>query len=373
MAATHGSFGPEWQSWAIITLKAMEKCADIISDPAWLARVVRYLFGNIWGLIASSGLAGALLGAWYWGEIHFPERMIGLCSAIERHHRAAARDQLLEAARQGLGRLPTNIAMSKVTFLRRLVTGWGGTTRQIAKSMAASVDYISVEARALARVKSLADENQLTALLVRGCHYESLKNGEQAFTEYIAATKVIPDDIASRDWAAGCARRLRKSTEEKVLLEQMRKVAEDSKKRAEDARNAGEAAECTIEWARAYRREAERLLDGDLDEAMDEASRVLVRARDLFNPMINDTEAKLELGRILTLYCEVQLARDAIGNLADREGNAIGDMARMLQLMSNVQIHERPPERGGGVYGNKRATKIKERVSSRRRVASQIQ
>ena len=217
MAAIHGSFGPEWQSRAINTLNAVQKCAHVISDQTWLADMVRYLFGNIWGLIGSSGLAGALLGAWYWGEIHFPERIVGLCSAIERHHRAAARDELLEVARQGLGRLPTTIAMSKITFLRRLISGWGGSTRQIAKSMAASIDYIAVEARALARVKNLADETQITALLVRGCHYESQNNGEEAFTEYNAATTVMSEDMVSRDWAAGCARRLKKSAEEKSI------------------------------------------------------------------------------------------------------------------------------------------------------------
>ena len=194
MAAIHGSFGPEWKSWAIITLHTMQKCVEIISDPAWLTGIVRDVFGNAWGLLASSGLAGALLGAWYWGEIHFPSRIIRLCNAIERDHRAATRGELLEVARQGLGRLPTNIAMSKLTFLRRMLTGWGGSKRQIAKSMAASIEYIAVEARALASVKSLADENQITALLVRGCHYEAQNNRDQAFTEYEAATKVVSDN-----------------------------------------------------------------------------------------------------------------------------------------------------------------------------------
>jgi hypothetical protein len=366
MAAIHGSFGPEWKSWAIITLNTMQKCVEVISDPAWLTEIVRDVFGNAWGLLASSGLAGALLGAWYWGEIHFPSRIIRLCNAIERDHRAATRGELLEVARQGLGRLPTNIAMSKLTFLRRMLTGWGGSKRQIAKSMAASIEYIAVEARALESVKSLADENQITALL--GCHYEAQNNRDQAFTEYEVATKVVSDNIASRDWAAGCARRQQRSTEEKVLLEQIRKIAEDSSKKAVATGNAGDAVRYTVEWARGCRREAERLGTADLEQARD----ILASARDLLNPMIDGPEARLELGRVLTLYCEVQLAREergrgGIGNLADREGNPIGDMTRMLEFVSNIEMHERPPERGGGAYGHERGTRISERICNRRR------
>jgi hypothetical protein len=234
--------------------------------------------------------------------------------------------------------------------------------------MAASIDYIAVEARALASVKSLADENQITALLVRGCHYEAQNNKDQAFAEYDAATKVVSDNIASRDWAAGCARRQQKSTEEKVLLEEIRKIAKESKEKAVATRNEGDAVRYTVEWARAYRREAERLGNADLEQARE----VLASARDLLNPMIDGSEARLEFGRVLTLYCEVQLAREergrnAIGNLADREGNPMGDMTRMLEFVSNVEMRERPPERGGGAYGHERGTRISERICNRRR------
>src|SRR4030095_16827711 len=83
-------------------------------------------------------------------------------------------------------------------------------------------------------------------------------------------------------------------------------------------------------------------------------------ARNILEPLVSDAEARLELGRVHTLFCEVRCDRGRPGNLNDQNHT----LTRMRQYMTGVAMETRPEEPCGGGYGEARAMAVERRVAA---------
>ncbi len=116
-----------------------------------------------------------------------------------------------------------------------------------------------------------------------------------------------------------------------------------------------------IDQARAFRREAELITiveQRSNDAARAQALGRLRNARNLLQSAVTGTEAGLELGRVLTLLCEIRCDRGTVGRL----GGPNQPLAIMRLRMADVAMHRRAEEpycaameRGGEEYGEERA------------------
>lgn len=117
-----------------------------------------------------------------------------------------------------------------------------------------------------------------------------------------------------------------------------------------------------VAQAVALRRQAEVLDKHRNDGSWRDARDRLDIAHDLLQPLLASDEAKLELGRVVTLFCEVQCSRKRIGHLDGPRGRR----NTMLALMKGVEMHRRPEERDGEEYGEERASRVDRRLAELR-------
>jgi hypothetical protein len=181
---------------------------------------------------------------------------------------------------------------------------------------------------------------------VRGyqCAAEGDNNG--AFQEFEAATRVNSKDIYSRDIAAGWARCINNQMRELELLQEIRTISMGARRQ--------------VDQARAHRREAELIAKRNNAPAYAEAQEHLRVAQNILDPLVADQEAKLELGRVHTLFCEVRCDRGRPGRL----GGPNQPMTRMREYLGDVEMHCRPEEPCGEVYGIERVERVENRVAA---------
>jgi hypothetical protein len=329
--ASQGWLPPEWQWVKTLIDQAAEQISPGLKFLAWL--------GGILGSLA--GAAFTLLASWHFAEMNLPKRIEDLKNAMAREHRLL-QPRLIVLARNGLGPVPKNIEASRLMLVRKWLS-WGD--RERARVLAASANLLGMEASALSAAARDAQERQITAHIIRGYQYASQGDDEMAFEEFVSATKVRVDNILSRDIAAGWARRIHNQEKEHELLEEMEQAAI--------------SVQATIDQARAARRQAElfdkRRREADWCEARDK----LDIAVGILEPLVANQEARLELGRALTLYCEVQCQRKRIGRLDAR-------LADMKEYMKDVAMNRRTEERDGETYGEDRSNAIDRRVAQLR-------
>ena len=249
----------------------------------------------------------------------------------------------LALSRRGLGSIPADIETSRLTLLRKWLSGW--SKREQARVLAASANQLAKEASALSAATSEAQQELITAHLIRGYQHATDGDDDSALEEFEAATQVQLDNVLSRDIAAGCARRLGRQKREFELLNQMQKAAG----------NVG----ADMDLARALRRTAE-LLEKREDEAnRREALTLLRQARGRIEPGIATEDAKLEMIRILTLHCEIQCDREVVRRLVGPNG----EFTRLRTYVDQVEMRGRPEESGGEEYSKKRVDDLERRIS----------
>jgi len=329
--ASQGWLPPEWQWVKDLLDQAERRLGPSVRFLAWLGGIAASL----------AGAAFTLLASWHFAEMNLPQRIEDLKKAHTRGHLLVQPD-ILALARNGLGPVRADIEKSRLMLLRKWLS-WGEKER--ARVLAASANQLAREASALSAAAQEAQQQQITAHLIRGYQHASQGEDDKAFEEFEAATKVRDDNIVSRDVAAGWARRINQHKRELELLQEMQQVANNMRSE--------------IDLARALRRRAELLNKNENDLDRIEARNRLNEARDLLLPLVGDKEAKLELGRVVTLFCEVQCNRTAIGHLG-------GPLARMRGYMVGVAMHTRPEELGGEAYGEERASRVERRVAELR-------
>jgi hypothetical protein len=278
--ASQGWLPAEWQWVKDLLDQAERRLGPSVRFLAWLGGIAASL----------AGAAFTLLASWHFAEMNLPQRIEGLKKA-----HLLLQPDLLVLARNGLGPVRADIEKSRLMLLRKWLS-WGEKER--ARVLAASANQLAREASALSSAAQEAQQQQITAHLIRGYQHASQGDDERAFEEFEAATKVRDDNIVSRDIAAGWARRTNQHKRELELLQEMQQVASSMGSE--------------INLARVLRRRAELLNKNDNDLDRIEARNRLNEARDLLLPLVGDKEAKLELGRVLTLFCEVQCNRTAI-------------------------------------------------------------
>lgn len=333
--ARQGWLRPEWQAWLTGVLEYLQQ---LIPSDEWL-KFLGWFAG-----IAVSAVAAALslLATWHFAEINLPQRLEDLKKSHARDH-LSLQPRFLALARRGLGGVVADVETSRLTFLRRWLSWW--SEKEEARVLAASSRFLAREASALSAALQEAQHQQITAHLVRGYQHASQDDYEKAFEEFEAATKVRAEDIVSRDIAAGWARRINRQKRELELLREMQLAAS--------------SVGSEIDHARALRREAELLDKRKQESDWVQARQQLDIARDLLQPLVADAEARRELGRVLTLFCEVQCNRKRVGRLD-------GPLARMRTYTAGVDTHGRPEEPGGEQYGEERASMVDLRVAELR-------
>jgi hypothetical protein len=212
--------------------------------------------------------------------------------------------------------------------------------------LAATATRLKEEAKSLQTAATEAQYQTITAYLIRGYQYAAQGEDHSAYTEFAEAAKVSPTDIYARDIAAGWARRINRQVEERELLQEIQRIANEKRE--------------GVHHARALRREAELIRKRNNDPAYIQALAKLRIAQNILGPLVAEPEAKRELGRIHTLFCELRCDRGRPGALDGPNQ----PLTRMLEYMKSEAMHTRPEEAGGEEYGEDRSEKIKERVKA---------
>ena len=314
---------------------------SLIPSEEWI-RYLAWLAG-----IAGSAIGAAftLLASWHFAEMNLPQRLKDLKDAHAREH-LSLQPALLALARNGLGPVAADIETSRITLLRKWLSGWSAKER--ARVLAASTKLLERESLALFAATQASQHQQITAHLIRGYQHASQGDDDNAFEEFAAATQVRADDIVSRDIAAGWAR---KTNNQKRELELLKELQQAAMRLGSD-----------IDHARALRREAELLEKGQSETDWFQARQRLDIARNLLAPLAGGQEAKLELGRVLTLFCEIQCNRKRPGHLDGPNR----PLTRMKSCLAGVAMHGRPEEPSGEEYGEERAAQVEQRVAELR-------
>ena len=333
---------PDWQNRANNAIATLKQQAHRFIPTGEQINFLIWLGGLAGGAISA---AFALLASWHFADLNLPRRLRELSEALTQSH-LAERPQLLALARKGLGTIPPNPETSRLSHLRAWIGGW--TEKGRARILAASVDRLANDAAALTAAVSETQHRQITSRLIRGYHFEAEGDDARAFEEFDAATRINRADIASRDIAAGRARRLNNQKRELELLKEIQEAAK--------------ALGLDQDFARALRREAELLEKRKTETHWCEARDKLNEARRLLRPLIDDEEARVELGRVLTCFCEVQCSRTKIGRLEGPNG----PLTIALQLMANVDMHRHEAEEGGEIYGDERTKQVRDRIAELR-------
>jgi hypothetical protein len=334
-AARQGWLTDEWRDQI---QRLLEQTRSYLPGEEWL----RYLAWLAGIAVSAIGAAVTLLASWHFAEINLPRRLKELKDSHTREH-LAEQPGLLTLARGGLGPVVADIETSRITLLRKWLSGW--SSKEAARVLAASANRLREESSALAAAVEASQHRQITAHLIRGYQHASQDDDDKAFDEFEAATQVTTDDIISRDIAAGWARKLNKPTRELQLLRELQDAA------------ANKGAE--IDVARALRREAELLDKRKTEASWIEARNRLAEAARILEPFVGQDEGRRELGRALTLFCEVQCSRTVVGALG-------GKLTRLRACMTGVAMHTRPEEPGGESYGEKRANAVMRQVAELR-------
>jgi tetratricopeptide (TPR) repeat protein len=302
------------------------------------------VFVKLGGLcIGAIGTALTLLAGWHFLEMNLPRRIEELKDYHSQDH-LVLRPQLLAIAKQRLRFVPEDIESSRFTLLRR----WWSTVSvtEQTRLLAATATRLHQEAAALSAAAREAQHQTITAYLVRGYQYVAAGERVRAFTEFELAARVSATDIYSRDVAAGWARCINDQARELELLHEIQKIAGDARS--------------YVEQARAFRREAELIRSRNNGPAYIQALARLRVARNILEPLVSDAEARLELGRVHTLFCEVRCDRGRPGNL----NGPNQPLTRMRQYMTGVAMETRPEEPCGGDYGEARAMAVERRVAA---------
>ena len=252
--------------------------------------------------------------------------------------------QLLAIAKQRLRFVPEDIESSRFALLRRWWSAVSVTEQT--RLLAATATRLRQEAAALSAAAREAQHQTITAYLVRGYQYVAAGEAARAFAEFELAARVSATDIYSRDIAAGWARCINDQSRELELLHEIQKIASDARS--------------YVDQARALRREAELIRKRNNDPAYIQALARLRVARNILEPLVADPEAKLELGRVHTLFCEVRCDRGRPGNLNGQNQ----PLTRMHEYMTGVSMERRPEEPCGEEYGEDRAVAVEQRVAA---------
>lgn len=337
-ANRQGWLNSTWQSWIEWILA---RGAELLPGEEWL----RYLawLGGIAG--SALGAAFTLFASWHFAEINLPQRLKALKDAHTKDH-LELRPQFLALARRerrGLGPVLSDIETSRMTLLRKWLSGW--SKHEQARVLAASTTLLQKEAGALGVATQSSQHQQITAHLIRGYQHASQGDDDKAFEEFEAAVAVREDDLVCRDIAAGWARKLNKHKRELELLTELREAASESGN--------------DLHLAMALRREAELLNMREQEADWVKARDRLYSASKHLQPLMASPDGKLELGRVLTLLCEVQCSRTAIGRLAR-------SLMEMRTCMAGVKMHARVEEPSGEAYGEERAASVRQRIAELR-------
>ena len=338
LGASNRLLTPEWQLLAGVVVERARDFLPSDEQIKWAAWI-----GGI--LLSLGGAALTLLASWHFSEINLPQRIEDLKKTNLREH-LLLQPRILTVARQGLGPVIDSIESSRLTLLRKWLSGWSEKER--ARVLAASAIQLAKEASALRVAASEAEQRQITAHLIRGYQFGSQGDDEKAFEEFEAATRISADDRVSRDIAAGWARRLNNQRRELELLDELKRAAI--------------ATRSDVDHARALRREAELFEKRQNEVDWCEARDRLDIADKILQPLFAEVEAREELGRVLTLYCEVQCNRRKIGRL----NLATGALTRARPCLTTVTMHVRPEEPGGEGYGQQRLDAVEQRIAELR-------
>jgi hypothetical protein len=289
--------------------------------------------------ISISAIAASLsfFTQWHFAEVNLPRRLEDLKNDLKISH-LGLRPSYLVAARTGhLGPAPFEFAGTRLMLLRQWLSYFSKNER--ARVLAASHSILQEETAALKDAVEESQQRLITSRLIRGYQYASDGNNENALAEFLAATEVKHDDLASRDIAAGFARRVGNQNEEERLLLEVTNTSKGD----------------PVIRASALRRRAEILDKTKNENSWREARDLLDVARDLLDPLVAD-EAQQELARVLILFCEVQCQRKKIGRLNP-------DLQTLDKLLASVKLHPRSEEQGGERYDLRRATEVRNWVN----------
>ena len=299
-------------------------------------------------LLSLAGAALTLLVSWHFNESNLPQRIEDLKRANMREH-LLLQPVIVAVARRGIGPVIPNIEGSRLTQLRKWFSGWNEKER--ARVLAASASQIAKEASALRMAAQEAEQRQITAHLIRGYQTASQGDDEAAFEEFESAVKVAANDRLSRDIAAGWARKINKQQRELHLLGELKMCAAEARS--------------DLDHARALRREAELIEKRQSPDDLREARDLLILAGNLLRPIAGDEEARIELGRVLTLFCEVQCSRRRVGRLDWLNG----PLPRARTCLTEIRALKRPEEPEGEAYGEERLDRLVERIAELRETA----
>jgi hypothetical protein len=328
-----GLLSPVWDVRASLLLDEIRQwlpTEEQLRFVAWLVGIAASAIGAVLTLLAS----------WHFAEMNLPRRLEDLAKAMVRVARAQ-QPPYLALARAGLGRVLPDIETNRFVLVRRWLSGWSERTQ--ARVLAASHNKLAQETRSLTDALRAAQQQQITAHLIRGYQYAEAREDQLAFEEFEAATRVRVDDIVSRDIAAGWARRMKNEDRENRLLTEME----------EAATGLGQ----NVDHARALRRKAELLANHQDDRDRPPALRHLRNARNLLRSRLTDEDARVELGRVLTLFCELRCDADTPWHLN-------GHVAGAQTHMRGVRMHAREEEPDGEEYGQDRADAVAARVAA---------
>jgi hypothetical protein len=332
--ARQGWLSDEWRDrvqWLLTEAQSYLPSEEWLRYLAWLAGIA----------VSAVGAAVTLLASWHFAEINLPRRLKELKDSHMREH-LTEQPGLLVLARRGLGPVVADIETSRMTLLRKWLSSWN--RKEGARILAASANRLKEETSALSAAVEASQHRQITAHLIRGYQHASQGDDDKAFEEFEDAARVRADDIVSRDIAAGWARRMGKLVRELEFLEALQQAAHS---RNDD-----------LNFAMALRREAEVLAKGIAETDWSQARQRLENARGLLLPLVSEGNAKIELGRVLTLFCEVQCRRGKTGRLEGPNR----PLTVMKSCLGGVAMHRRVEEPAGEAYGYERALQVEQRV-----------
>ena len=204
-----------------------------------------------------------------------------------------------------------------------------------ARAAIASIQELEKKSAIASKAADLARERYANAHLLKALNLAVRGADEKAYEELKNTLVSIPDHKEALSEAAAVCRRLGRDQEELQLLQRLAVVAENSNN--------------SLLVASSLRRRAEVHKTRSGTQQLDEARRRLNEAINKLGAYGNNgSQQSMELGRILTLFCEVQILRDRTGHLPNV-------VQRAMDLMQHVEDHSLPEEAGGESYGRARA------------------
>ena len=320
-----GTIASKWVS------DKVEGCINFYRYHYEALKFAAQLFG-----LASAALTTTygLLSTWHYAEWNLPDRLQDLIAEYKSRS-VELRPQLLHAAAEAPDDAKFLSGDQRTTTLARFARLIRGSSLSSeARWLIKSSNDLARDEKALSSAAAEVRYRLVTAHLARARYSVARQDDVSAKAAFADARRVDPIDCEVLSCGAACARRLRESDHEVELLNALK--------------GASAAAGQTVLFAQSLRREAEILFRRAGRDALNEARNLLAQAAEQLGSPSNAERAKrIELGRNVILFCQVQITRERTGHLTSKVSQA-------KEIMSAENDDFASNEDGGETYGKMR-------------------